>query len=83
MKRWKRSCRITKVVNEAGVDIRDSNIDRSHCMGPKKETKQAMILKFTTFRYCTLLFRARRKIKNCVKLHVDLSKKRFKLLLDT
>ena len=29
-----------------------------------------------------MLYKARRKLKNGVKLHVDLSKKRFKLLLD-
>ena len=29
-----------------------------------------------------VIYRARRKLKNCVKLHVDQSKRRFKLLLD-
>ena len=50
-------------------------------LGPKK-TKQTIIVKFTTFRHRTLLYRARRKLKNGVKLHIDLSKKSFKLLLD-
>ena len=74
--------KIKRLVNEAGVDIPDSNIDRAHRIGPKKEKKQAIIVKFTTFRHRTLLYRARRKLKNGVKLHIDLSKKRFKLLLD-
>ena len=50
-------------------------------LDPKKDKKQAIIIKFTLFRHCTLLFRAGRKLKNGVKLHVDLSRKRFKLLL--
>ena len=70
------------MVNEAGVDIPNSNIDRAHRIGSKKDKKQAIIVKFTTFRHCTLLFRARRKLKDGAKLHVDLSKKRFKFLLD-
>ena len=74
--------KIKRLLNEAGVDIPDSNIDRAHCIGPKKEKKQAIIVKFTTFRHRTLLYSARRKLKNGVKLHIDLSKKRFKLLLD-
>ena len=51
-------------------------------LDPKKDKKQAIIIKFTLFRNCTLLFRAGRKLKNDVKLHVDLSRKRFKLLLE-
>ena len=51
-------------------------------LDPKKDKKQAIIVKFTTFSHRTLLCRARRQLKNGVKLHIDLSKKRFKLLLD-
>ena len=51
-------------------------------LDPKKDKKQAIIVKFTTYSHRTLLCRARRQLKNGVKLHIDLSKKRFKLLLD-
>ena len=74
--------KVKKLINDVGVDIPESNIDRAHRIGPKKDKKQAVIAKFTTFRNHILLFRARRKLKNGVKLRVDLSKKRFKLLLD-
>lgn len=60
-------------VNEVGVDIPDSNIDIAHQIERIKDKKQAVIVKFTTFRHHTLLFRARRKRKNIVKLDVDLS----------
>ena len=51
-------------------------------LDPKKDKKQAIIVKFTTYSHRTLLCRARRQLKNGVKLHIDLSKKRFKLFLD-
>ena len=33
-------------------------------------------------RHWTLFYRARKKLKNGIKLHIDLTKKRFNLLLD-
>ena len=73
---------VKRLVNEAWFDIPDSNIDREHRIRPKKDRKQEIIIKFTTFRHRTLLYRPKRKLKNGVKLHIDLSNKRFKLLLD-
>ena len=32
--------KVKKLVNEAGVDVPDSNIDRAHCIGPKKKQKK-------------------------------------------
>ena len=65
--------KVKKLVNEVAVDIPDSNIDIAHQIERIKDKKQAVIVKFTTFRHHTLLFRARRKRKNIVKLDVDLS----------
>ena len=56
--------KVKKLVNEARVYIPHSNIDRAHRIGPKKDKKQAIIVKFTTFRHRTLLYRAGRKLKN-------------------
>ena len=44
--------KVKKLVNEAGVDISDSNIIIAHSIGPKKDKKRAVIVKFTTFRHC-------------------------------
>ena len=66
--------KVKRLVNEAGVDIPDSNINKAHRIRTKKDKKQTIIVKFTTFRHRTLLYRARRKLKNGVKLHIDLSK---------
>ena len=49
----------------------------------KKDKKHPIIVKFTTFRHRILLYRSRRKLKNGVKLHVDLSKKTVKIFLDS
>lgn len=68
--------------NESRADIPDSSIDKCAVLDTKRQ-KMVVIVKFTTLRFCTLLFRARKKLKNGVTLHVDLSKKRYKFLLDT
>ena len=34
------------------------------------------------FRHWALFYRVRKKLKNGIKLHIDLTKKRFNLLLD-
>ena len=65
--------KVKKLVNKAGFDIPDLNDDRAHRIGRRKDKKQEIIVKFTTFRHHTLLFRARRKLKNGVKLDVDLT----------
>ena len=70
------------IKEEAEVYIPEENIDRVHRVGPKKNKNQAIIVKFSTFRHWTLFYRARKKLKNGVKLHIDLTKKRFNLLLD-
>ena len=74
---------MTKIIKEeAEVDIPEESIDRAHRVGPKKNKNQAIIVKFSTFRHWTLLYMARKKLRNGIKLHIDLTKKRFNLPLD-
>ena len=40
--------KVKKLVNEAGVDIPGSNIDRVHPIRTTKDKNQAVIVKFTT-----------------------------------
>ena len=68
------------ITEEAELDIPEAVTDRAHCIGPRKNKKQAAIVKFSTFRHRTLFYRARKKLKNGVKLHIDLTKQRFNLL---
>ena len=62
--------------------IPEETIDRARRVGPKKNKNQAIIVKFSTLRHQALFYRARKKLKNGIKLHIDLIKKRFYLLLD-
>ena len=62
--------------------VHEETIDRDHRVGPEKNKNQAIIVKFFTFRNRKLFHRARKKLKNGIKLHIDLTRKRFNLLLD-
>ena len=75
-----------ELINEAEVDIPKSNIDRasaSYVIDLKKTKKKTSSYSkiHNIQEYHSLLHRTK-KLKNAVKLHVDLSKKRFTLLFD-
>ena len=70
------------IKEEAEVYTPEETIDRAHRVGPKKNKNQAIIVKFSTFRHRTLFYRARKELKNGIKLHIDVTKKRFNLLHD-
>ena len=70
------------IKKEAEVDIPEETVDRAHRVGPKKNKNQAIRNKFFTFRHRTVFYRVRKTLKNGIKLHIDLTKKRFNLLLD-
>ena len=75
--------KVKNLINEeADVEIPEETIDRAHRVGPKKNKTQAIIVKFSTFRHRTLFYRARKQLKNGIKLHIDPTKKRFNLLFD-
>ena len=40
------------------------------------------MVKFSTFRHLALFYRARKILRNGIKLHIDLRKKRFNVFLD-
>ena len=68
------------------VQIPDAVIDRApraHRIGPKKidkgTLKQQVIVRFTTSRHRTAVYKARNKASN-VKFRLDLTKKRLELL---
>ena len=72
--------KVKELIDESGVNIPDSTIDRAHRIGKKKGKSQAVIVLFTTRTHCTLFYKARKKIKSGPKIHIDLTKKRFDLL---
>ena len=82
--------KVKSVWSEAGIDIPDAVIDRAHRIGPTykdhvtKVEMKSVIVRFTTFRHRTILYNARKIIKEKFKLKVklDLTRHRYKLLQD-
>ena len=74
--------KVKNLIEESGVDISNSTIDRAHRIGKKKGSSQQIIVRFTTHRHRALLYKARKNIKSGLKVHIDLMKKRFNLLKD-
>ena len=70
------------LVSESGCDIPDAAIDRAHRIGKGYTDKKSnlscksIIVRFTTFRHRTMLYRNRNKLKKA-KFKFDLTKKRY------
>ena len=47
-----------------------------------KQKCKSIIIRFTVFRHRTGVYRAKKKLKKGVRVHLDLSKRRYKLLQD-
>ena len=76
---------VKEKIEEAGVEIPDVCIDRAHKIGKayidrvSKEELNTVIVRFTSFRYRTLLYKARKNLSK-VKIRLDLSKYRYGIL---
>eukprot|EP00112_Aurelia_sp_Birch-Aquarium-sp1_P025219 Seg8281.1 transcript_id=Seg8281.1/GoldUCD/mRNA.D3Y31 product="hypothetical protein" protein_id=Seg8281.1/GoldUCD/D3Y31 len=72
------------VFKEVGLDVPDVVIDRAHRIGEVKEIRgkryRQIIVRFTTWRHRTIVYRARRN-SDKYKIHLDLTKKKLKLLI--
>ena len=75
-------------IKEIGEDIPTVVIDRAHRIGKSYNDRssnkmcKSIIVRFTTFRHRTLFYRSRKKIDN-IRIHLDLTKSRYKLLSDS
>ena len=73
------------VKNDLKVDVPDLAFDRAHRIGKvsqekeKGKTYQSIIVRFTTWRHRTIVFRARKNTRK-VRIKLDLTRKRIKLL---
>ena len=73
---------------EAGVEIPNEVVDRTHIIGSRYTDKnlnvecKSVIVRFTTFRHRTMVYRAKKKIKPGVRAKFDLTKSRYRLLTD-
>ena len=73
---------------EAYVDIPDTVLDRAHRIGPayKDESDrsiQGIIVKFNNFRYRSMLYKNRKKLKRGKRVRIDLASNRYNLLKKT
>ena len=73
---------VKEMFDEGELDIPDTVIDRTNWIGleysdykAKKKCK-AIVVRFTMFRHITLLHKARKKIRNNVKIRLYLTKER-------
>ena len=73
--------KVMDMCKEAGVDIPDTVIDRAHRIGEayfdnkRKKNCKSIIVRFTTFCHRTLVYRAKKNMKNNVRVQLDLTKK--------
>ena len=71
-------------MKEANMTVTPYMIDRAHRIGPVYQIDgnryQSIIAKFTNFRTRTEFYQKRKKIKEKVKLRIDLTKKNYNLL---
>ena len=80
--------KVVEMCKEANIDIPDVVIDRAHRIGnvyedhSRKVKCRSIIVRFTTFRHRTRFYRAKKKFKKGVKVKLDLTKKRHKLLIE-
>lgn len=78
---------VKSLISESGCDIPDAVIDRAHRIGKNYTDKKSnlpcksIIVRFTTFRHRTMLYRNRSKLKKA-KVKLDLTKKRYEIYSD-
>ena len=79
--------KVMDMCKEAGVDIPDTVIDRVHRIGEayfdnkRKKNCKSIIVHFITFRHRTMIYRAKKNMKNNVPVKLDLTKKCYDLLV--
>ena len=77
------------LITESETDIPNDVVDRAHRIGKPYQDRdseimcQSIMVKFSTFRHRTLFYRRRKKLGNNVRIKLDLTKKRYKILSDS
>ena len=69
--------KVIDVCKDLNLDVKKEDIDRAHRVGRDRKT---MIVKFYSFGKRTSVYKERKKAKNDVKIHLDLTKPRLNLL---
>lgn len=69
--------KVVSVCKDLNINITSKDIDRAHRVGKDRKT---LIVKFYSFGLRTSVYKARKKAKQNVKIHLDLTKQRLDLL---
>ena len=77
--------KVKELIVESGIEVPDACLDRAHRIGKpyfdsKDKKYQSIIVKFSTFRHRTLLYKNRKKIKSGARVKLDLTRKNYNLL---
>ena len=79
---------IQDVFREMDVHVPDTVIDHAHRIGrpkrpsePSGKATQQVIIRFTTWRHKTIVYRARKNAPKHIRFRLDLTKKRMDLLI--
>ena len=74
--------KVKREIKKLGIDVKDCEFDRAHRIGRAIEGRErAIIVKFTTWRVRTAVYKKRKK-NGKIRFYPDLTKRRFKLLMD-
>lgn len=71
--------KVKQMFKKLNVNVPDAVIDRAHRIGNRNQ----MIVRFTTWRHRTLVYRARKKPESPYKIRLDLTKKRLSTVIAT
>ena len=71
--------KVKQMFKKLNVKVPDTVIDRAHRIGNRHQ----MIVRFTTWRHRTLVYRARKKPESPYKIRLDLTKKRLNTVIAT
>ena len=78
--------KVKAIIEDSETEIPEHVIDRAHRIGKPYEDrdsklmKQSKIVRFSHFRYRTMFYRNRKKLGGSLKVKLDLTKRRYKLL---
>ena len=70
---------VKEMFKKLNVNVPDTVIDRAHRIGNRHQR----IVRFTTWRHRTLVYRARKKPQSPYKIRLDLTKKRLNTVIVT
>ena len=71
--------KVKQMFKKLNVNVPETVIDRAHMIGNRHQ----MIVRFTTWRHRTLVYRARKKPESPYKIRLDLTKKRLNTIIAT